>query len=244
MVDAGQYQQVTWHHVACVARQRACRDLEVQQFKGWDELKDEDKEAVTESFKQANKGGSKRKQMVLDPKTGETKADPATVRRKPMLLEPPTSKKQKNTPANTTRDFNSLVDEAETVFNAVLHNKSPKSSSSQGYNKKKGLTAEQNAQYLTFCELYDNKKTDELRDLLRQNHSRVSGNKKILVERCAEGKLLGVLPLCTSCKKGYIHLDWKKKKYVCEGHMEHGRKEDCDGEMDEEDVTRRAWVED
>lgn len=244
MTDAGQYQQVCWHHVACVARQRACRDLEVTQFKGWEELKEEDKEAVRESFAQASKGGNKRKQTVLDPKTGEAKAEPGTSRRQPLLLEPPIEKKQKNAPTNNTRDFNTIVDEAESAFNAALHNKSTKSSSSPGYNKKKGLTADQNAQYLAFCDLFDEKKTDELRDLLRQNHSRVSGNKKVLVERCAEGKLLGVLPLCKSCNKGYIHLDWKKKKYVCEGHMEHGRKEDCEGEVDQEDVVRREWVED
>ena len=247
LTDAGQYQQVAWHHIACIAKQRSSKDLDPTDFKGWDDVTDADKQTVLASFHRNNaekSTKSSQKQMVFDPESGTTRPDPnVKPKKKPLLLEPVPAKKQNLGGNNEGRDFNSLVDEAESVFNAVIKGKKVKDIDPEaGYTKKKGLSPAQNEQFLALCQEFDHKKGEELRDLLRQNHEKVSGNKKTLVERCAEGKLLGVLPLCRTCNRGHMHLDWKRRMYVCEGYMDHGRREVCEGAMDKDEVQRKDWV--
>jgi len=60
----------------------------------------------------------------------------------------------------------------------------------------------------------------ELKNLLKKNNQVMSGNKNDLVERCAQGKLLGAIPSCPQCFAGKLRFNLKTGEYKCPGYMD------------------------
>lgn len=58
-------------------------------------------------------------------------------------------------------------------------------------------------------------KIPELKEMLRKNQQKVTGTKPELVDRVAEGMVLGAIPQCNSCGGGRLRFDGSG--YTCPG---------------------------
>ena len=68
---------------------------------------------------------------------------------------------------------------------------------------------------------YDiNCSSDQLKEILSKNRQIKTGTKTELLNRVAEGKLLGALPNCPKCMGGRIKFDIKSGEYYCKGFMD------------------------
>ena len=67
---------------------------------------------------------------------------------------------------------------------------------------------------------YGGLSVDKLKDLLRANRQPLSGPKSDLLQRCAEGKALGALPVCPLCGAGKLRWDAKTGVASCPGFMD------------------------
>lgn len=82
------------------------------------------------------------------------------------------------------------------------------------------LTAAQKSKIAKQKETYESMSQAELKAMLKLNNQPVSGNKSDLVERCAEGKVLGALPVCPLCGAGKLRFEGSKGTYKCPGYMD------------------------
>lgn len=89
-------------------------------------------------------------------------------------------------------------------------------------------------------ELFSLKNTNDLKDLLKKNNQKISGNKSELVERCSEGKLLGALPNCPKCFGGKLRFNIITGEYYCPGYMEDTTMINCN--FKSYDIKRNGWL--
>eukprot|EP00054_Salpingoeca_dolichothecata_P038902 m.14747 g.14747 ORF g.14747 m.14747 type:complete len:229 (-) comp9318_c0_seq1:100-786(-) len=88
------------------------------------------------------------------------------------------------------------------------------------------------AVYDKLYEEFAAKQVPELKDLLRKNDMKVTGNKHELLDRCADGKQFGALPRCPKCSGGKLRVKYAQKH----GHGGQGQFS-CPGYMDDEDFV-------
>uniref|UniRef100_A0A0G4HC14 PARP-type domain-containing protein n=1 Tax=Chromera velia CCMP2878 TaxID=1169474 RepID=A0A0G4HC14_9ALVE len=82
----------------------------------------------------------------------------------------------------------------------------------------------------------------ELKERLSKNHMSLSGSREELLERVAEGTVLGALPSCPRCKKGCLKWHRKLNRWVCEGSADDGGSPVmCMGRLDYAAVVRVPW---
>ena len=62
------------------------------------------------------------------------------------------------------------------------------------------------------------------------------------MEKCADGKLLGIIPMCQSCGGGKLRFDRKTGVYSCPGYMEDTDFIRCGIKFDFEEVKRESWI--
>eukprot|EP01022_Parablepharisma_sp_SALTPOND_P028451 TRINITY_DN70993_c1_g1_i1.p12 TRINITY_DN70993_c1_g1~~TRINITY_DN70993_c1_g1_i1.p12 ORF type:complete len:225 (-),score=36.19 TRINITY_DN70993_c1_g1_i1:91-765(-) len=83
---------------------------------------------------------------------------------------------------------------------------------------------------------------DKLKAILRANAQSMSGDKKMLVEKVADGEVLGAMPRCGKCGGGFLKWDNKKGIYWCKGYMDDTVWKNCNFKGGKADVTRSPWV--
>jgi len=82
------------------------------------------------------------------------------------------------------------------------------------------LSEEERAEAEVYA-MYEKKKNDELKDVLRWNNQMVGGNKDALLTRIIDGQLNGRLGICPSCEKGKMKLkDTEAAKAYCNGYFD------------------------
>ena len=81
------------------------------------------------------------------------------------------------------------------------------------------LTEEQKKQFHKILKEYSLLSDDDLIELLTKNRQVKHGSRQKLLNRCAEGKLLGGLTNCPKCKKAKLKFSLKTGIYTCEGYM-------------------------
>jgi hypothetical protein len=74
----------------------------------------------------------------------------------------------------------------------------------------KGYTDSQYKLFKSMQEKYFNLNVDTLKGILKKNMQTRSGNKDRLVEKCADGFVLGAIPKCPACFGGWPRFDYKK----------------------------------
>jgi hypothetical protein len=102
------------------------------------------------------------------------------------------------------------------------------------------LTSAQKSAIKSAAEKMDALSVEALKAMLRANDGLLSGGKSDLVQRCAEGKVLGALPRCPLCSAGKLKFDSKSGIYNCPGYMDDDKWAPCffkSGAID-----RRPWV--
>ena len=101
------------------------------------------------------------------------------------------------------------------------------------------------AQYETYKNLirdYSSKTNEELKEVLRVNTQSKSGDKKLLLEKVADGEIKGGIPRCPSCGGGYLKYDYKTDVYSCKGYMDDTDWKFCNFRGNSMSVTRSPWV--
>ena len=74
---------------------------------------------------------------------------------------------------------------------------------------------------------FSSMKIPALKNILRTNQQLLSGTKDELVERCAQGSVLGALPRCPHCFGGKLRFDKEKGLYWCHGYMDDDEYKPC-----------------
>ena len=78
--------------------------------------------------------------------------------------------------------------------------------------KCKGYTEDEQKRYKDLVATYSAMTNDQLKGILRANAQSMTGDKNKLVDKCADGELLGAMPKCNACGGGYLKWDSKKGK--------------------------------
>lgn len=107
----------------------------------------------------------------------------------------------------------------------------------------KGLTSEEYKKYKENIAALSGKSQNDLKEMCRKNDQKVTGTKKELIERVAEGKVLGKLPKCSKCGGGRLKYDIKKGQYNCPGYMEDTKFVHCHAKYTKEEIKREPWEE-
>ena len=92
-------------------------------------------------------------------------------------------------------------------------------------------------------EKYDEYTADQLKNLLRKNDQKVTGTKKEMIERVADGEVLGKIPRCPACFGGRLVFDYKKGVYKCPGFYDDDHFVRCKAAFDTNFIQRETWVE-
>jgi hypothetical protein len=90
-------------------------------------------------------------------------------------------------------------------------------------------------------ELAGKLKTDALKATLKANGQSTTGAKDELVQRCAQGAIMGRIPTCPLCSGGKLKYDAATGIYACPGYMDDADFRPCF--FKSADVTRGIWVE-
>lgn len=73
------------------------------------------------------------------------------------------------------------------------------------------------------------------------NNQRKGGTKIELAERCADGKILGQIPMCSACGGGKLRFSAKPGIYSCPGFMDDIDFRNCNKNFSMEEIKRAPW---
>jgi hypothetical protein len=105
-----------------------------------------------------------------------------------------------------------------------------------------GYTTDQLEKFKDIKESLKLKNNQELKDLLRKNDQSMSGNKDDLIEKVADGMVLGKIPRCSSCFGGRLRFDYKRGVYNCPGYRDDADYHNCHKVFTLKEVTRDPWT--
>lgn len=74
------------------------------------------------------------------------------------------------------------------------------------------------------------------------NNQTKTGTKGDLAEKCADGELLGRIPMCPECGGGKLRFRWQTGIYSCPGFMDDDEFRNCHKIYTMKDVSREPWV--
>jgi len=83
----------------------------------------------------------------------------------------------------------------------------------------------------------------ELKEMLKKNDQTCTGTKDELIEKIADGKVLGKIPRCPHCFGGRLRFDYKSGAYNCPGYRDDTEFHNCHKKYQFSEVTRDAWIE-
>lgn len=107
------------------------------------------------------------------------------------------------------------------------------------------LTDDQFKAFQVAKDAFAKKNVAQLGAMLAKNGLPKSGAKHILIERAAEGKALGVPPLCPTCEKGRLQFSRMTGDISCPGFFDDDAKrfKKCKGPSADFDMVRAEWQE-
>ena len=117
---------------------------------------------------------------------------------------------------------------------------------SKGRKKKveagwKGYTKKQLEEFKEMKGKLEGMGMEELKSLCRKNDQKVTGKKGELVERVADGRILGRIPKCSSCGGGHLRFNPKTGSYTCPGYMEDSDFIHCNKLFSVTEISRLPW---
>ena len=90
--------------------------------------------------------------------------------------------------------------------------------------------------------LYDSLLIKDLKEILRINGQSMTGDKKQVIEKVADGEVLGAIPKCPKCSGGHLKYDYKSDEYMCRGFMDDDTWHYCNFTGTSENISRYPWV--
>jgi len=147
------------------------------------------------------------------------------------VLETPTPGKKRDAPGDADGESPQKQAKLET---------SPAPNALQGV-----LSDEQFKAFQAAKDLYSKKNNAQLQAMLSKNGLPKSGAKQLLIERAAEGKALGVPPLCPTCDKGRLQFSRVTGGISCPGFFDDDAKrfKKCKGPAADFQMVRTEWTE-
>lgn len=106
----------------------------------------------------------------------------------------------------------------------------------------KGYTADQLKQYKKLLVELNGWTNVKLKEVLKKNEQSMSGNKDQLVQKVADGKVMGKIPRCPKCFGGRPRYDYIKGTYHCHGYRDDEDMVECDKELTKEELPRETWT--
>jgi hypothetical protein len=103
-------------------------------------------------------------------------------------------------------------------------------------------TPQQLSQLKDIKESLEDETIANLKEMCKKNSQKVTGTKKELIERIADGKVLGSIPLCPSCGGGRPRFDSGKGTYLCPGFMEDDKFVNCNKKFNMSEIIRNPWT--
>lgn len=175
----------------------------------------------------------KKKQII-------TKSKPKR-KEKAREIKKSSQKKKAVVKTNDIKDKNltPIKQKAKKVLNS--NEKSKKKSSTKKHKKREVLSSEQKKELQKFIKDLENKSTIELKELLTKNNQVKTGTKQDMVNRCAQGKLLGALTNCPKCFGGRLRFNIDTGVYSCPGYMDDTDFVNC-GFKATEGIVRNPWT--
>ena len=153
------------------------------------------------------------------------------------------SKKIKKTPKDTkpkktTKTEKAQKEKTEKKEKAPSKKKVTKETKA---NPKGGYTADQKAKYNELKDELGSKTNDQLKEMLRKNDQATTGTKKELIEKVADGKVLGKIPRCPNCFGGRPKFNPATGMYNCPGYHDDERFRFCKKKYTMEELPRETW---
>ena len=105
-----------------------------------------------------------------------------------------------------------------------------------------GYTEDQYLKYLSLIKKYTTKTSEELVEAIKINTDYITGDHKSLLDRVVDGEVLGCIPKCPKCGKGYLKYNYKLDVYLCQGSNESSELKMCDYKASSREVPRSPWV--
>ncbi|KAL4434913.1 hypothetical protein ABPG74_021252 [Tetrahymena malaccensis] len=129
------------------------------------------------------------------------------------------------------------------------HKKLARKKKSKGKNKNNsqlnmGYTPEQLIKFKENLQFYEKKTAEYLKALLGVNNQPKTGSKDELLLKCADGKTLGQIPICSECGGGKLRFDIQTGIYKCPGYMDDDVFQHCGKKFTIEQVVRQPWIDD
>jgi hypothetical protein len=108
--------------------------------------------------------------------------------------------------------------------------------------KQKGYTADQFEKYQELLEKLNKHTANELKEMLKKNDQSMTGAKDDLIQRVADGKVLGKIPRCPKCSGGRPKFDYKTGMYKCPGFRDDEEFRFCNKKYSMEELPREDWT--
>eukprot|EP00826_Nyctotherus_ovalis_P031621 TRINITY_DN2530_c0_g2_i8.p2 TRINITY_DN2530_c0_g2~~TRINITY_DN2530_c0_g2_i8.p2 ORF type:complete len:163 (-),score=54.30 TRINITY_DN2530_c0_g2_i8:70-558(-) len=105
-----------------------------------------------------------------------------------------------------------------------------------------GYSPEELKKYLELKKELSELTNEKLKEILRANSQSMSGSKNDLIEKVADGEVLGATPRCSKCGGGHLKWNNKKGQYHCNGYMDDTVWKNCRFKGTKADVVRTPWV--
>ena len=86
------------------------------------------------------------------------------------------------------------------------------------------------------------KSNADLKEMLKKNDQTCTGTKDELIEKIADGKVLGKIPRCSHCFGGRLRFNYKTGVYNCPGYRDDTDFHNCHRTFKLDEVKRDAWV--
>ena len=114
--------------------------------------------------------------------------------------------------------------------------------SKKNENKPHKYNFQQFNKFIRLCNEYEDKfNLKELKELLKLNDQSSSGNKPELVERVADGQILGKISRCIVCFGGKPRFNYQNGEYVCAGYRNDDEYVFCNKVFEFYGLPREPW---
>lgn len=105
-----------------------------------------------------------------------------------------------------------------------------------------GYNATELEQYKDWKKKLQAKTNAELKEMLKKNDQTCTGTKDDLIEKIADGKVLGKIPRCPSCFGGRLRFDFKSGVYSCPGYRDDTDFHNCHKKYQMNEIKRDPWI--
>jgi len=259
---AEQESEMKWYHPECVSQYRKTKKWwssncpPVEEFEGFESLNDTDKQSVSSVVEGLTSIETSVNQKTPSPKSSGDRKSSSKSPRKRKRGESSEEDNANDGSGSDGEETGLSSDESaegegsadEPQSKKVRQQKSSPKAKAKTQKVKEpavgvidSLNEEQQEKLDAYKEILDKKNVVQLKEILKMNDQIQSGKKSELINRVAEGKILGAIPRCPTCSDAFLSFNPATGIYACKGSYSDGAVKKCS--FKSSDVVRRPWKE-